>query len=127
MPSETVRYTQVNKNGEICWNKLVISNHAYKRARQRISWSRNALNRMTVLAYTCCIRRYQLKGKLKYFTNDLMFGYEKQSNIRIYGEVIYIFRHQTLVTLYQIPSDLRKCLVYQCKNENTNYEKFVIN
>ena len=117
MASETVRYTQINKNGELCWNKLEISNHAYKRARQRISWNRNALNRMTVLAYTCGIRRYQLKGRLKHFINDQMAGYDKPSVIRIHGEIMYIFRHQTLVTLYQLPSDLRKCLVYQCKNE----------
>ena len=113
MPSETVRYTQVNKNGEICWNKLVISNHAYKRARQRISWSRNALNKMSVLAYTNGLRRYELKGKLRHYTDDLLIGSAKKPQIRIYGEVIYIFRNQTLVTLYQIPSELRKHLIYQ--------------
>ena len=112
MSSETVRYTQVNKNGEICWNKLVISDHAYKRARQRISWSRNALNRMTVMAYTCGIRRHELKGMLKHYTDDLMQGYSKRPEIRIYGEFIYIFRNQTLVTLYQVPCELRKHLVY---------------
>ena len=113
MPSETVRYTQVNKNGEICWNKLVISSHAYKRARQRNRWSRNALNRMTVLAYTCGIRRHELKGRLRHFTDDLLEGSKKKPQIRIYGEVLYIFRNQTLVTLYHIPSDLRKHLSYQ--------------
>lgn len=112
MPAESVRYTEINKHGEICWNKLVISSHAYKRARQRISWSRNALNRMTVLAYTCGIRRYQLKGRLKHYTDELMEGYSKRPEIRIYGEFIYIFRNQTLVTLYQVPCELRKHLVY---------------
>lgn len=117
MPSHTIKYTQLDKNGEICWNKLVISSHAYKRARQRISWSRNALNRMTVLAFTQGIRRKHLKGKLKYFTNDMMLGYERQSVIRIYGQIIFIFRNQTLVTLYHIPVELRKHLTFHLKKQ----------
>lgn len=112
MPASTVRYTVINKNGEICWNKLVVSGHAYKRARQRISWNQNALNRMTVLAYTNGLRRYELKGRLKHFVNELQEDAERKPQIRIYGEVLYIFSHQTLVTLYQIPSELRKCLSY---------------
>ena len=118
MPASAVRYTGINKNGEICWNKLLISGHAYNRARQRISWNRNALNRMTVLAYTNGLRRYELKGRLKHFINDQMAGYDKPSVIRIHGEIIYIFRHQTLVTLYQIPSELRKCLYYHRNTKN---------
>lgn len=117
MPASTVRYTVINKNGEICWNKLVVSGHAYKRARQRISWNQNALNRMTVLAYTNGLRRYELKGRLKHYTDDLMEGYAKRPVIRIYGEFIYIFRNQILVTIYQVPCELRKYLVFHGSNK----------
>ena len=112
MPAEKVRFTEINKHGEICLNMLKVSGHAYKRARERIHWNRNALNKMSVLAYTNGLRRYELKGRLKHFINELVEDTEKKPQIRIYGEVLYIFRHQTLVTLYQIPSDLRKCLSY---------------
>ena len=112
MQTEKVRYTEVNKHGEICLNMLKVSGHAYKRARERVRWSRNALNKMSVLAYTNGLRRYELKGKLRHFIDDLLIGSAKKPQIRIYGEVIYIFRNQTLVTLYQIPSELRKHLIY---------------
>ena len=72
MQTGKVRYTEVNKHGEICLNMLKVSGHAYKRARERVHWSRNALNKMSVRAYTNGLRRYELKGKLRHFIDDLL-------------------------------------------------------
>ncbi len=56
------------------------------------------------------ITHAQTKGKLNKWITRLYFKNKKANNIRLYGDKAYIFCRETLVTVIQIPADLRKDL-----------------
>jgi len=87
---------------------VVVTDHAYKRARQRLRWNRDALNRMAVRAFTKGIRHNDTNGYVKRYLDTLWTEYQRCDNIRIYGDNVYMFCKNSLVTIYRINNNLIK-------------------
>lgn len=87
---------------------LIITDHAYKRAKERFRWKRSSLDRTAREAFKNGITHKDTKGSLNRFITKLWKEYENCGNIRIYGEVIYFFKGSLLITLYQIPNKYKK-------------------
>lgn len=87
---------------------LTITGHAKERARQRFGWSNESLCRMANKAFFQGLSHKQAKGRLlKYF--DLLWSqYEKANNIRLHGEALFVFCGNVLLTVWQLPIELRK-------------------
>lgn len=99
------------KKSVIC----IATNHAYKRAKERLSWKKSALNRMMKRAFVKGIKHSDTKGQLnKYITdkylNGLYFNKKPANNPRIYGENIYFFNDNLLITVYRLPNKVIKLL-----------------
>lgn len=94
---------------------IEITGHAYDRAKERLSLSRDAFVRQAEKAYESGIAHSQTKGNLKKFMTKLWLQYKKANNMRIYGEVIYLFHDNTLITVYQLPFNLRKYIKLSTK------------
>ncbi|MEM0994068.1 MAG: hypothetical protein AAF847_06855 [Bacteroidota bacterium] len=91
-----------NKNNSKC----IATDHAYERAKGRLSWKKRTLDRMMLKAYQEGKTHGQTKGKLRKYLDKLYLEHKTANNTRIYGEVIYLFSNNILVTLYRLPNNL---------------------
>lgn len=85
--------------------------HAYKRAKQRLGWSKSALNNMMPRAHELGMKQRDANAVLRKFFKKLRAKSDQQiNNIRIYGQVVYFFHNHVLVTVYQIPTRYNRYL-----------------
>ena len=89
-----------------------ITDHAYERAKERLSWKTSVLEKMAEKAYNDGICHKDTKGSLNKYVSGVWARYKKANRIRIYGENIYLFCGNSLVTIYQLPQNLRKHVTY---------------
>ena len=87
---------------------ITITQHAYDRARERLSWKPSTLDRMTERAFIEGVRPKYTRGQLRAYIDMKRERYKDARNVRLHGEVIYFFRGKRLITLYQLPTELRK-------------------
>jgi len=98
---------------------LIITDHAFDRAKERLSMNRSAFKKQAELAWMGGISHYECAGNLKKYIDKLYLSYQrKANNIKIYGEVVFIFSSNILITTYQIPNNLKKSAF---KNQKIKY------
>lgn len=88
--------------------KITITEHAYKRAKERLSLNKKAFERLALKAYETGIKHSDTKGKLNKYLTSLYMTYKSANNIRVYGENVFLFCSHALVTIYQLTYALRK-------------------
>jgi hypothetical protein len=88
-------------------NPIRLTTHACERARQRYRWNSETLNRMALKAFEQGLKRKNTKGYLKVYLDERWEKYQRISHFRLYGEIIFVFSHNNLVTLWPLPSQLR--------------------
>lgn len=84
-----------------------ISDHAYKRAKQRIGWNATAIERMSEKAFESGLKRTHAKGRLKKYFDELYMEKGTANNVRVHGETVFIFSNSCLITIWQLPQELR--------------------
>ena len=101
-------------------NKVAISNHAFERAQERLSLNPKSFIKMVDKAYQKGIKESELVGDFASYINELRG--EREQEVRIYGEFIYIFVNKLLVTVYVCPSKYVKYLkiIKQKRNDHHN-------
>ena len=95
-------------------NKVIATEHAIEKAKERLGWNYKVLNKMMLKSFVDGIKHSDTKGTLNRYITKLWFKYQTANNIRIYGENVYFFKGQTLITLYRLDNKLIKHLRY-CK------------
>mgnify|MGYP000221093441 CR=1 FL=1 len=85
---------------------IVITDHAYKRAKERLKWKKAALDRMAEKAYQDGLTHKDVKGRIKAYLNDVYQKNKRINNIRVHGENIFLFTGSKLLTIYRLPNDL---------------------
>lgn len=119
--SVTVAFTtRLGKPGHYCRyylktpekkkHEIHITDHAYQRAKERLSWGKETIERMAKKAYFEGIRHKDTKGKLNKYITSLWSERKTANNIRIYGENIYLFSRNVLLTVYHLDAKMRKTL-----------------
>ena len=99
-----------NENNVDAKPLISVTNHAYDRAKQRLSWKNNVLYKMAEKAYLEGIKHSDTKGTLNRYITKLFMEHKTANNIRIYGENIFFFSHNILITIYQLPNNVKKKL-----------------
>ena len=94
-------------------SKVIVTNHAYDRMKERVGIGKKAADRLCKKAYSDGIGRDNAKGRLyRYITSEMRNCHEKSINIRIYGEMVYCFLEDpdsvVLVTVFWLPAKLKK-------------------
>lgn len=89
---------------------LISTDHAYKRAKERLGWNKKVLDKMRDKAFETGITHKETKSNLKKYISGLWKDHKFCNNVRIYGENIYFFAGETLITLYRLPNNLIKYL-----------------
>lgn len=95
---------------------ITISHHAYHRAKERLGYNPDAFKRLAAQAYCYGISQAEAKGKLRRFIESRCAEHPGNKP-RIYGENIYIFKENCLVTVYQLPADVRASM-HKINNNN---------
>lgn len=91
----------------------IATKHAYERAKDRFGWKSNVLDKMMLKAFNEGIEHKDTKGRLNRYISKLWFEHKKANNVRIYGENIFFFHDEVLITLYRLENSLIKHLSYQ--------------
>lgn len=85
-----------------------ISQHAHKRMKERCGFNKKSQERMARKAFEDGITHKQTKGRLNKWVTSLFFKNCNANNIRIYGDMAYIFAGETLVTVIPVPNNIKK-------------------
>jgi len=92
---------------------IVITNHAEERAKERLGWNRHAIERMADKAYEEGISHAEANPKIRKYFDKLFLMKHQANNVRIYGQVVYLFSNNRLMTLFIIPKNIEKSIKKQ--------------
>ena len=94
-------------------NTVEASDHAYKRARERLSWKPSTVDKMAIRAWVSGYTLSELSGGLRRWIEKKGEDYVARY-YRVYGEYLYIYGYSlgtaTLATVYNIPSEYVKLI-----------------
>jgi hypothetical protein len=88
---------------------MVITDHAYHRAKERLGWNAKALERMLKKVRDNGISHSQTKGSLRKWLSG-EFRDHKMTDAKIYGKHCFFFYNDKLITVISIPRSLDKFL-----------------
>lgn len=108
IPEEGILGEQlVEQLGDQPEDKIEVSRHAYDRLHERCGLSRKAATRMAEKAFYIGMKHSDTKGQINRWITSLYFNNKNANNIRLYGNFAYIFCDKILVTVLEIPNNLK--------------------
>ena len=88
-----------------------VTSHAKRRLKERCGVSKNSAMNMAERAFNKGISFENASTELKKYISSVYIRHEKTGdNIRIYGNMVYVFDNRTLITVY-----------YAIRQENKDY------
>lgn len=99
--------TSEEQLGEQLEDKIEVSRHAYERLHERCGLSRKAATRMAKKAFYTGMKHSDTRGQINRWITSLYFNNKNANNIRLYGNFAYIFCNKILVTVLEIPNNLK--------------------
>lgn len=87
--------------------EVVVTRHAAKRIRQRLGLNKRATQRHAQLAFDQGFSHAQARGRLKRHMNRLFLDHGNATNMRVYGEFIYLFAQDVLITVVPLPHNMK--------------------
>lgn len=87
---------------------MKVTEHASERLKERNGLNKKSHDRIAEKVLTNGVTHSQTKGSLKKWIDSLYFKNKRANNIRLYGDKVYIFCDETLITVMQIPNNLIK-------------------
>lgn len=97
----------VEQLGNQLEDKIEVSRHAYERLHERCGLSRKAATRIAEKAFYIGMKHSDTKGQINRWITSLYFNNKNANNIRLYGNFAYIFCNKILVTVLEIPNNLK--------------------
>jgi hypothetical protein len=86
---------------------LDVTHHGTKRIRERCGIKAKGVDRLAKIAFEKGLTHSETKGELKRYITSLYFYNKTANNIRIYGDKVYIFCDEVLVTVLDLPRTYR--------------------
>lgn len=84
-----------------------MTKHAIERGKERMGLNRKALKRMAKKALVEGKPHSSTRGRLRKYITKLFFQEGKANNTKIYGEFIYLFHNDLLITVYNLPNNFK--------------------
>lgn len=104
--------------------KVIVSRHAQERLKERCGLNKKSIQRMAEKAYTYGISRVEMNGRLhKWATSIARSGVSNATNVKLYGDKLFLFDRAILVTVIQVPSNILKDMDKMIRREKQKYEK----
>ncbi len=89
---------------------VIVTDHAIERAGTRLGLNAKALRRTAPKAFEKGIQHKDTTGSLHRFLSALFLSHETASNLRIYGEHIWLFRRNILITVLHLPNEHKRAV-----------------
>ena len=80
-----------------------VTKHAEDRLKERSGISKSSLEKVTRTALEKGIRHDETIGSLRRYIDSLFLSRMIANNIRLWGDKVFLFRGETLITVTQIP------------------------
>lgn len=87
-----------------------ITKHAEQRIRERVGLPKQAINRNAERALENGLTHKEVSGSICRYADKLYLQYRKANNIRFYGNQIYLFKDNILITVLPLPQKYRKVI-----------------
>lgn len=84
---------------------LIVTDHGEERIRKRCGVKRKAAERLAKIAFEKGITLEETTGELRSFLRAQQRYNGQANNIRVYGDKVYIFCNEYLVTVLNIPKE----------------------
>lgn len=98
--------------------KIKVSRHAEKRMRERCGLNKRTVEKMAQRAFDKGISHSESCGRLSKWITSLYFKNKNANNIRIYGEMAYIFSDNVLITVFRVPNNILKDIDYMTRGRD---------
>lgn len=86
---------------------VAVTRHAKRRLKERCGVNKNSAQKMAERAFENGISFENAGEILRKYISSIYLKHDKMcNNIRIYGNTVYIFDNQTLITVYLIPQEI---------------------
>lgn len=96
-----------------------LTKHSITRLEQRCGVSKKNAPIVAKRAFKQGITHAETHGNLHRFLDTLYLSQKKGTNMRIYGNAVYVFKEDVLITVINIPNNLMKD-VKELKEERSN-------
>lgn len=88
---------------------VAITTHAQRRLKERAGMNKNTARKVAERAYCTGISFDNASSDIRQYISKVYMSHDKiANNIRIYGNIVYIFDNRTLITVFQMPQELVK-------------------
>lgn len=94
-----------------------LTDHSVEKAKERLNINRKSLQRIADKAFEHGLTHSEVKGSLSRYMDRLWFRGSKAGNMRIFGEHIFLFAGNALITIFEIPNKYKN-YVREAKNKN---------
>lgn len=96
-----------------------LTRHSQKRLKERCGCNKSAQLKLANNAFDKGITHAQTSGSLKRYLDGLYLRERKANTIRIYGDKVFLFGGETLITVLRLPQKYRRA----CGRIIEKYEK----
>ena len=87
--------------------EVVVTQHADDRLKERLGLPKSARQSAAQRAFDKGKLHKEAKGKLKRYLDRCWLQHRTSNNVRLYAEHIWFFADERLVTVYEIPKNMR--------------------
>lgn len=84
----------------------ILTKHSISRLEQRCGVSKKNAPKVAKRAFRTGITHAETHGNLHRFLDTLYLSQKKGTNMRIYGNAVYVFKEDVLITVINIPKNL---------------------
>lgn len=85
-----------------------LTNHSKKRMKERCGSNKSSEQKIAQTAFEKGITHAETSGSLHRYLDGLYLSHHKANNMRIYGDKVFIFCGDQLITVLQLPSKYMK-------------------
>ena len=84
----------------------ILTKHSISRLQQRCGVSKKNASKVAKRAFRTGITHAETHGELHRFLDSIYLSQKKGTNMRIYGNAVYVFKEDVLITVIRIPDNL---------------------
>ena len=84
----------------------ILTKHSISRLEQRCGVSKKNAPKVAKRAFRTGIAHAEKHGELHRFLDSIYLSQKKGTNMRIYGNAVYVFKGDVLITVIRIPDNL---------------------
>jgi len=87
--------------------EVTVTKHAGKRLKSRLGLPKKAAQRHAEMVFQAGARHRDVRGRLKRYMDKMFLQHKTATEMRAYGQHLYLFCGSNLVTVLQLPSNMR--------------------